>query len=258
MNRLVVKRVAGCHRGAGFIADVGGFVSGEDHRLGVFDSACSDEIAVVVQRDVAALGEPATVVGEFHPDLVATGGDRHVGDRGELLDAEGVVHELRLAVLCVDGPSAESAALGDDDAVGASTNDPNASFVTEIGSMANGATLTSCTVPRRHPDMPSWIHLPSESAHRSARCGESGGDHDPTAPQCPSHPIGRDLVYSTPSLMPPADASHTDRESHAKHEHCLALSGRTGIRFVCATLRAGRTRLRVGTVSVTTLVVLAE
>ena len=51
-------------------------------------------VAVVVQGDVAALGQPAAVVGELHAHLVGAGRDRAVGLGRELVDAEDVVDEL--------------------------------------------------------------------------------------------------------------------------------------------------------------------
>src|SRR6476469_665684 len=86
--------VVGADGCAGFVADVGGFVAGEDHWLGGGDAAGADGVAVVVEGDVAAFGEAAAVVGELHADLVGAGGDRFGGFGGELLDPEHVVHEL--------------------------------------------------------------------------------------------------------------------------------------------------------------------
>ena len=76
VKRLRLGRVVGGHGGAGLVADVGRLVGGEDHRLGGLDPAGADRGAVVVQRDVAALGEPAAVVGELHAHLVRAGRDR--------------------------------------------------------------------------------------------------------------------------------------------------------------------------------------
>src|SRR4051794_30004961 len=93
--------VVGGGGGAPLVADVGGLVGGEDHGLGGFDATGADEGAVVVDGDVAALGEPAAVVGELDSDLVGAGGDRLVRSDGELLDAEHVVDELGVPVLGV-------------------------------------------------------------------------------------------------------------------------------------------------------------
>ncbi len=78
-----------------------------------------DRLAVVVERDVAALGEAAAVVFELHPDLVLAGRDRLVGFGEVVLDAEEVVAVLELAVLDVERPATDRAALRDDHALGA-------------------------------------------------------------------------------------------------------------------------------------------
>ena len=70
VKRLVRGGVVGGDGGAGLVADVGRLVGGEDHRLGGLDPAGADCGAVVVEGDVAALGEPAAVVGELHAHLV--------------------------------------------------------------------------------------------------------------------------------------------------------------------------------------------
>ena len=79
---------------------------------------CADLDAVVVQRHVAALRQPAAVVGELHPDLMCALRDRLLGLGRELPDAEQVVDEARRAVLGVERPAPEAPALGDDRAVG--------------------------------------------------------------------------------------------------------------------------------------------
>src|SRR3954464_12342867 len=99
---------------AGVIAHVQVLVPGVDHRHRGLDTALANHRAVDVERDGAALGEPSAVVGELHPHLVVA--DRH-GRLG--LDVEAsqpgeVVAVLRLAVLEVQGPAGERAALGDD------------------------------------------------------------------------------------------------------------------------------------------------
>ena len=86
--------VVGGDGGAGLVADVGGLVGGEDHRLGDLHAAGADVVSVVVQGDVASLGQSAAVVGELHPHLVGAFGDRRLGLGGELVDAEDVVDEL--------------------------------------------------------------------------------------------------------------------------------------------------------------------
>src|SRR5688572_29597506 len=50
-----VRGVVAGDGGAGLVADVGGLVGGEDHRLGGLDPALADLRAVVEQADVAAL-----------------------------------------------------------------------------------------------------------------------------------------------------------------------------------------------------------
>src|SRR5215207_10514489 len=87
----VARSVVGGDRGTGLVADVGGLVGGEDHRLRGSDPAGTDLDAVVVQSDVAALGQPTTVVGEFCAYLVGAGRNGYVGLSGELLDTEHVV-----------------------------------------------------------------------------------------------------------------------------------------------------------------------
>ena len=44
VNRLVADGVVGSDRRAGFVADVGGLVGGEDHRLGLLDPAGPDRV----------------------------------------------------------------------------------------------------------------------------------------------------------------------------------------------------------------------
>ena len=72
--------------------------------------------AVDVEGDRAALGEAAAVVVELHPHLVVARGEVGVGVDLEVLDAEQVVAVGGLAVVDVERPAAEAAALGDDDA----------------------------------------------------------------------------------------------------------------------------------------------
>ena len=105
-------------------ADVAGLVGGEGHRLGLLDPALADGLAVVVQRDVAALGQTAAVVGELHPHLVLARGNRLVGGDEVVLDAEEVVAVLQLALVRVQRPAADAAALGDDHAGGAGLRAP--------------------------------------------------------------------------------------------------------------------------------------
>ena len=93
LNRLD-PGVVGADGHAVVVADVGGLVGGEDQGLGQVDPTGADLRAVVVQGDVAALGQTAAVVRELGPDLVAAGGIASVAVDGELLHAEQVVDEL--------------------------------------------------------------------------------------------------------------------------------------------------------------------
>ncbi len=82
VNRLVAGGVVRGDGGAGLVADVGGLVGREDHRLGHLDAAgCPTGSPSWKQGDVAALGQSAAVVGELHPHLVLAGRDRDVGLR---------------------------------------------------------------------------------------------------------------------------------------------------------------------------------
>ena len=73
LNFLGVWIVLG-HRCTEFVADVQGFVGGEDHRLGLIHAAFAGLLATDVQCDSAALGETAAVVLELHPDVVFPAG----------------------------------------------------------------------------------------------------------------------------------------------------------------------------------------
>ena len=91
-------------------------VSSAEKTIGTVASTrpLADLGAVDVERRRAALAEPAAVVGELDPDLVLAGRDRLGTVDLELPEAEQVVAVRRLAVLAVDAPAAEGAALGDD------------------------------------------------------------------------------------------------------------------------------------------------
>ena len=99
-------------------ADVEGFVEREDHRDGGLDSPAADPAAVDVEIGRAALAEPAAVVAELQADLVVTGRKGVVGAYGESAQAEQVVAVGRPALVDVEAPAAEGAALGDDHTVG--------------------------------------------------------------------------------------------------------------------------------------------
>ena len=70
LNALAFGSVVVADGGGAVDTDVGGFIAGEEHRLGGFDAASADPGAVQVEGDVAALGEAATVVAELHAQLV--------------------------------------------------------------------------------------------------------------------------------------------------------------------------------------------
>ena len=80
---------------------------------GCFDAPFADLVPVEEQGDGAALAEASTVVGELHPDLVLARRDRRVTVDLEQLQAEQVVAIGRLALLGVERPAAERAALRD-------------------------------------------------------------------------------------------------------------------------------------------------
>src|SRR6185436_6590976 len=91
----------------------------EDQRHGCLDAALAYLIAVEIERDRAALGETAAVVGELHPRLVRSGRDRPVGLDLEALQAEKVVAVRETPTLRVEAPAGEGATLRDDHAFGA-------------------------------------------------------------------------------------------------------------------------------------------
>ena len=94
-------------------------VGGEDHRHGVLDATLADLVAVDVERDVAALGQSAAVVGELHADLVLAGGDGLLPVDLEALEAEEVVAVGRAPLVEVEAPAGVGAALGDDHSLAA-------------------------------------------------------------------------------------------------------------------------------------------
>src|SRR6478736_1036472 len=100
-------------------ADVARLIGREDHRDGGLDAALAGLRAVEVEGDGAALAEAAAVVGELHAHLMGAGWDRPTALDGEVLDAEQVVGVLGLAVLDVEAPAGERAALSHDHALGA-------------------------------------------------------------------------------------------------------------------------------------------
>jgi len=50
--------------------------------VGALDAALADLVPVELKRDIAALADPAAVVGEFHAHLVAAGRQRRVAADG--------------------------------------------------------------------------------------------------------------------------------------------------------------------------------
>jgi hypothetical protein len=119
VNSLLRGPVVLRHHRAALHADVAGVVGGEDHRRGSGHPALADPVAVQEQRDVAALAEPAAVIGELHPHLMLPGRYHPVALDVEALHAEQVVAVPGLPVLGVQAPAADAAALGDDDPLGA-------------------------------------------------------------------------------------------------------------------------------------------
>ena len=75
---------------SGVAAEVAGLVTGVDHRDGGLDAALADLPVVDVERDEAALGQAAAVMGELHPDLVVAGRDGgFASTRGVMLRCRG-------------------------------------------------------------------------------------------------------------------------------------------------------------------------
>ena len=118
VNALVGRGVVVAHRRAGVAADVARLVGGVDHRDGRLGAPVAALGAVDVERDVPALGQAAAVVGELHAHLMRAGRNRRVAVDLEALQPEQVVAVGRLALVQVERPTRERAALGDDDAVG--------------------------------------------------------------------------------------------------------------------------------------------
>src|SRR5215212_6480176 len=110
-------------RGTAVAADVGGLIRREQHRLGPRNAALADLLTINEQGDGAALGQPAAVVGELHPQLMLARRDRPVADDLEPLQPEQVVAIGRPATGGVQAPATEGAALGDDHPGGAAVRD---------------------------------------------------------------------------------------------------------------------------------------
>ena len=105
--------------GAEVDADIGGFVGGEDAGLGVRDFGFGDVGAVDGEPGGAALAGAAAVVGEVELECVFAGLERFGSGDAGALEPEEIVIVGGDAVLDVERPSAEAAALGEDRAVGA-------------------------------------------------------------------------------------------------------------------------------------------
>jgi hypothetical protein len=73
-ERASARGVLVRHRCAVLRADARGLVAGEDERLRALDPAAADRVLVDVEDGLAALAEPAAVVGELRADLVGPGG----------------------------------------------------------------------------------------------------------------------------------------------------------------------------------------
>src|SRR5215212_3614817 len=110
-------------RGSAVAADVGGLIGREQHRLGRLNAALADLLAVDVEGDGAALGQPAAVISELGADLMLARRDRPVADDLEPLQPEQVVAIGRPATGGVQAPATEGAALGDDHPGGAAVRD---------------------------------------------------------------------------------------------------------------------------------------
>jgi hypothetical protein len=168
----VLVGVVGSDGGAGFVADVGGLVGREDHRLGVLHPTGPDRLAVVVQGDVAAFGQPPAVVGELHAHLVGAGGDRGVGGGREFdwLDA------------WLDPPS-----IVDDNMTGSRDETVVRVGRSELAraEIAGGTLRLITGVAGR--EEPSAIHLDRWSAvsidlHRAAAVADDSGQLDSAVP----------------------------------------------------------------------------
>src|SRR5690606_32705625 len=92
-------------------------IAGEGQRLGAAHPAPADLFVVDVQGGGAALGYPAAVVGELHPDQVGTLQQRPGGVDVEPVDAVEVVAVREVTLLDVDHPATGQPALGDDHAL---------------------------------------------------------------------------------------------------------------------------------------------
>ena len=102
---------------AGLHADVGRLVEGDDAALRLVDPALRDLLAVDEDPARAALAEPAAIVGEVELDRRLARGQRLVGGDLIAFEAQPVVFVGRLAVLHIEAPAAEPAALREQNAL---------------------------------------------------------------------------------------------------------------------------------------------
>ena len=119
VNRAVAGAQLVADRRSAVRAHVGGLVGREEHRHGGVDTALPDLRPVDVERRGPALAQAAAVVGELHPHLTLAGRHDRVALDLELPQAEEVVAVDGPAVLEIQAPAAEGAALGDDHPFGA-------------------------------------------------------------------------------------------------------------------------------------------
>src|SRR3954447_22625524 len=79
--------------GACLAADVGRLVGREDEALGLVDAAAADFLAVVVERDIAALAHASAIVVNLHAPLAGPGWNSFTRLDIKRLDAQHVVME---------------------------------------------------------------------------------------------------------------------------------------------------------------------
>jgi hypothetical protein len=178
--------------------------------LGALDTALAHVLSVVEQRDAPALGQSAAVVCELHAHLVRSRryGARRLG--GMDLDAAHVVRELGRAVLGVQAPAAECAALSDDHAVGAALRyfdfrGDGERLVLRVFGQAPAAGFSTSKYARIRSDAPA-------AADTTAR-GDGRGHHGrprngrPAGAHCPGHHRGlrhrvADDTYTSDTCTP--------------------------------------------------------
>src|SRR5205085_10926724 len=109
--------------GAGVIAEVAGLSPGVADRDGRGDGVLADLVAVDVEGGGPALARAAAVVGELPAPLALAGGDDGLCLDVVARETGKVVAVLRLAVVEVEAPAGERAALGDQHPVTAAVGD---------------------------------------------------------------------------------------------------------------------------------------